>query len=386
MGMTKRDYYEILGVNRNVSQEEIKRAYRRLALKFHPDKNPGDKSAEENFKEVAEAYEVLSDSQKRANYDRFGHAGLEEAFRGAGFDWTDFTHFDDFSDIFGGLEDLLSGFGLDTGLFGRTWTRRRRGPARGSDLEYNLEVSFIQAAKGHETTISVPRYEVCSNCRGEGHEPGTKKTTCSNCGGSGQIRTTQGFFTLSQTCGRCRGEGTIIEAPCSKCRGQGRVRITRKIQVKVPPGVETGSILRISGEGESGLRGGPRGDLYVSIKVTPHEFFERSNDDIICEVPISFTQAALGAEVVVPTLDGRVKLKVPAGTQTGKVFCLRGKGVKSLRGHGKGDELLKVVVETPTHLTREQRGLLQQFAKMSGEDVNPITTSFMDRIKKAFGK
>ncbi len=384
--MTKRNYYEVLGVDRNASQDEIKRVYRRLALKYHPDRNPDDKSAEENFKEVAEAYEVLSDPQKRTNYDRFGHAGLEGAFKGAGFDWADFTHFGDFGDIFGGLEDFFRAFGIDTGLFETFWTRRRAGPARGSDLEYDLEVSFIQAAKGYETTIRVPRYEACSNCKGEGAEPGTRRTRCPNCGGAGQVRMSRGFFTISQTCGQCHGDGTIIETPCSNCRGQGRVRISRKIQIRVPPGVQTGSRLRITGEGEVGLRGGPRGDLYVFIKVAPHEFFERSNNDIICEVPISFTKAALGAEVVVPTLDGRVKLKVPPGTQTGKVFRLKGKGIQSLRGYGKGDEFVRIVVETPTHLNREQKRLLQQFAKISGENVNPITKSFMDRIKEVFGK
>lgn len=384
--MTKRDYYEVLGVDRNASQDEIKRVYRRLALKYHPDRNPDDKSAEEKFKEVAEAYEVLSNPQKRANYDQFGHAGLEGAFRGAGFNWADFTHFGDFSDIFGGLEDFLRGFGVDTGPFETFWTRRRTGPARGSDLEYDLEVSFIQAAKGYETAIRIPRYEACSNCKGEGAEPGTRRTRCPNCGGAGQVRSSRGFFTISQTCGRCHGEGTVVETPCSKCRGQGRVRISRKIQIRVPPGVETGSRLRITGEGEAGLRGGPRGDLYVFIKVKPHEFFERSNNDIICEVPVSFTQAALGTEVIVPTLDGKVKLNVPPGTQTGKVFRLKGKGVQSLHGYGKGDEFVRIAVEIPTHLNREQKRLLQEFAKISGEDVNPITKSFMDRIKKAFGK
>lgn len=380
--MAKRDYYEVLGVSRGASQQEIKRAYRRLALKYHPDKNPDDGESEERFKEAAEAYEALSDSQKRANYDRFGHAGLEGTFRGAGFDWADFSHFGDFGDIFGGLEDFFRGFGVDTGLFETFWTGRRSGPARGSDLEYDLDISFLQAARGHQTTISVSRYEVCGNCRGDGAEPGTVRRTCSSCGGSGQVRMTQGFFTISRTCGRCRGQGSIIQSPCSKCRGQGRVRIARKIQIKVPPGVETGNRLRITGEGEAGLRGGPRGDLYVFIKVAPHEFFQRSNDDIICEVPISFTQAALGAEIDVPTLDGRVKLKIPSGTQTGKIFRLRGKGLQSLRGYGRGDELVRVTVETPTHLNREQRRLLEQLEKIGGQKISPIAESFIDRLKR----
>lgn len=361
--MTKRDYYEILGVSREASQEEIKRVYRKLALKYHPDKNPGDEAAEEKFKELAEAYEVLSDSKKRTNYDQFGHAGVDGAFRGRGFDWSDFSHFGDFSDIFTGLDDLFRGFGVDMGMFGGG-RRRRTGPLKGSDLEYELEVSFLDAARGYETTISIPRNEVCGNCRGDGAEPGTRRKDCPSCGGSGQLRTVQGFFSISRTCSRCQGEGTIVENACSKCRGSGRIRVKRKIRIKVPSGIETGNSLRIAGEGEAGSRGGPRGDLYVLIRVRAHEFFQRLNDDIICEVPISFTQAALGSEIEVPTLDGRVKLKVPAGTQPGKLFRLKGKGIRSLRGYGYGDELVRIMVEIPSRLSREQKELLRRFSSL----------------------
>jgi molecular chaperone DnaJ len=381
----KRDYYEVLGVNKGASPEEIKRAYRRLALKYHPDRNPGDKQAEESFKEAAEAYEVLSDSQKRATYDQFGHAGVEGAFRGKGFEWSDFSHFTDFGDIFSGFEDLFRGFGIDTDFFGTMGGGRRRA-RQGADLRYDLEITFLQAAEGHIATVSVPRYEPCKHCKGSGVKPGTRRVKCPVCGGSGQVRTSAGFFSISQTCQQCKGEGTVIKTPCPKCNGRGRVREVKKIEVRIPAGVEDGSRLRLQGEGEAGLQGGSRGDLYIVIRVRSHEIFERQGDDVLCQFPISFTQAALGTEIDVPTLNGKVRMKIPPGTQSGKVFRLKGKGIQNLRGFGKGDELVGIIVETPTHLSQEQKMLLKKFAEISGEEVHPLSKSFMDKLKKVFKK
>ena len=383
--MAKKDYYEILGVNKDSSPEEIKRAYRKLAVKHHPDKNPGDKADEERFKEISEAYEILSDSQKRATYDQFGHAGLDGAFKGGGFGWQDFTHFDDLRDIFGnfGLGDILKGFGVDSGLFGGASTRRG-GPARGADLGYEIGIEFNEAAFGVEKKIQVPRYETCSNCKGDGAKPGTKKVKCSSCGGSGSVNTVSGFFNISRTCEKCKGEGLQIKSPCPECNGLGRVRMTRKITVKIPPGVHSGSRLRMTGEGEAGLRGGPRGDLYIYINVEEHELFRRNGYDIICEVPVSFSQVVFGAEIDVPTLNGKVKMKVPQGTQSGKIFRLRDRGIPRLGGGGRGDEYVKVFMETPTNLNSEQKKLLREFAKSCGEDVNPIAKSFMSKVKRMF--
>ena len=383
--MAKRDYYEVLGVNKNASPDEIKRAYRKLAVKYHPDKNPGDKTAEDKFKETSEAYEILSDSQKRATYDQFGHAGVEGAFKGGGgFGWQDFTHFDDLKDIFGewGLGDILSGFGINAGAFGGGGRRARRGPARGSDLGYELQIEFNEAAFGIQKTIKIPRYEICSTCKGDGAKPGTKKVKCSACGGEGQISTASGFFSVSRTCDKCRGEGVFIKTPCSDCNGLGRMKVTRKITVKVPAGVHSGVRLRVSDEGEAGLRGGPRGDLYVYIEVKDHPIFKRDGYDIICEVPISFSQAVFGSEVDVPTLKGKVKMKIPAGTQSGKVFRLREKGIPMLRSYGKGDEYVKLYVETPTKLNADQKKLLEEFAKACGEDNAPASKSFMEKVKR----
>jgi len=369
--LAKRDYYEVLGVSKNVSQDEIKKAYRKSALKYHPDKNPGNKESEEKFKEATEAYEVLKDSQKRAAYDQFGHSlgGGLGGFEGFGRESGGFS--DVFSEVF---EDIF-----ETGP-----RRRAARPARGSDLQYELEVSFKDSAFGIDKTIKIPREEVCNNCNGNGAKPGTGKRRCSTCGGTGQIRISQGFFSLARTCNRCGGEGETIEAPCPTCRGSGRVRVERKIEVKIPPGVEDGMRLRVSGEGEAGIRGGPRGDLYVLIHVQPSDIFERHNNDLICEIPITFIQAALGSEIEVPTLDGRATIKIPPGTQGNKVFRLKGKGMSSVRGYGKGDLHVRVIVEVPTNLNARQKALLEEFARASGEDVNPMSKSFMDKIKDAF--
>lgn len=356
--MAKRDYYEVLGVSRDASPEEIKQAYRKLAVRYHPDKNPHNrKEAEEKFKEVSEAYEVLSDSQKRAAYDQFGHSGVGGGF-GAGF-----SGFETFSREFAGM-DLGDIFG---DFFGGIFGGRRERPSgrrRGADLEYTINISFEEAAFGTEKIIKLSRYDVCPRCKGEGIEPGSKKVVCPDCGGRGEVRVTQGFFSLTRTCPRCRGEGNIIQNPCSKCRGEGRVRASRKIKVKIPAGVQNGSQLRVAGEGEAGPKGGRRGDLYLLIYVQPHKIFRREGNDVICEVAISFPQAALGAEIEVPTLRGSVKIKIPPGTQSHKIFRLRGKGIKDIYGYGQGDEIIKVVVRTPTHLNSEQKKLLQRFQEI----------------------
>ncbi len=385
--MSKRDYYEILGVSKNASEDEIKRAYRRLALKYHPDKNPENhQEAEEKFKETCEAYEVLSDSQKRRTYDQFGHEGLRGAFKGAGgFDWSDFTHFTDLEDVVDNFSDIFSGFGIDSSGFGFGGSRAHRGgPRRGSSLRVEVEITLQEAAKGTEKVVRVPRSEGCPVCRGTGAKPGTKKISCPECQGRGQIQTMGGFFTISRTCAHCAGEGKIVQTPCSKCRGTGRVKVERRIHLKVPAGVDTGLRLRIAGEGEAGTRGGRPGDLYVDIYVQTDDMFERHGNDLVCEVPISFTQAALGAETEVPTLNGKVKMRVPAGTQSGRIFRLRGKGMPDVHGYGRGDELVKVIVETPTGLNAKQRGLLEQFAKECGENVNPLSRSFMEKVKRLF--
>lgn len=383
---TKRDYYEILGVKKDATKDDIKKAYRNLALKHHPDRVAAEqkKEAEERFKEISEAYAVLSDDQKRAQYDQFGHAGIdsryssEDIFKGADFS----SIFEDLG--FGGsiFEDVFGGFNVF-----ETGRGRKKGPRRGSDLQYDIEISFRESAFGSERTIVIPRYEACTDCRGEGVAPGSSKIKCPKCSGAGQIRTTAGFgFYISRTCDKCGGEGSIIKNLCPRCKGTGRVSVERKIQVKIPAGVETGTRLRISGEGEAGLKGGPRGDLYVLIYVRPHDIFARQADDIICEVPINFVQAALGAEVEVPTLDGRAKMKVPSGTQSGKIFRLKGRGIQSLHRYGKGDEMVRIIVETPANLTEEQKELLRKFEQLSTDRTNPIEKSFMEKIKNLFSK
>lgn len=380
--MTKRDYYEILGVNKDASVDEIKKKYRKLAMKYHPDRVSPEKrkEAEEQFKEISEAYAVLSDSNKRTQYDRFGHAGInnqysaEDIFRG-----TDFSSiFEDLGFGSGSIfEDLFSGFGFSTS------SRSRRGLRRGANLEYELQLSLEEAATGIEKLINIRRREPCPVCKGEGTRPGTKKSTCPICKGAGQVGQSAGFFTIARTCDSCHGEGVIIKDPCKKCRGTGKERVERKINVKVPPGVDTGSHLRVRGEGEPGAQGGPRGDLYILIRLKPHKIFERHHNDIYCKVPISFVQAALGTEIEVPTLyDQKIKMKIPAGTQSEKIFRITGKGLVDLRGYGRGDQYVKVHVSVPTNLTNQQKKLLLEFAKLSGEDVK--NESIAEKIKKAF--
>lgn len=383
--MAKQDYYEVLGVSRDVSQEEIKKAYRKLAVKYHPDKNPG-KDSEEKFKEAAEAYEVLSDPQKRTQYDQYGHKGIQAEFsRGGGFGGFGFDLEEALRMFNGAFAGSRGGGSIFDNFFGGGTAEREGVGQRGANLRYDLEISLKEAALGIETAIQVPRPETCSVCQGTGAKPGTKTVACSTCGGSGQVRYSQGFFSVRQTCNRCRGEGRVIETPCGNCRGEGRVRNRRKILAKVPPGVETGSRLRMAGEGEAGLRGAPPGDLYIVIHVKEHEIFERHGNDLLCEVPISFSQAALGAEVPVPTLDGSVKMKIPAATQTGKVFRLKGKGITNLRGYGKGHQYVRVVVETPAKLNEKQKAMLREFAKSGGENNHPLKKNFLEKLKRALG-
>lgn len=367
--MEEKDYYKILGVDRSASDEELKKAYRRLAQEHHPDKHKGDKAVEERFKRINAAYEVLKDPDKRAQYDRFGYVGAQgpgPGYRDAGFGA-------DFQDIFG---EVFSEF------FGGA--RRRPGPERGADLRYDLDIKFEEAAFGTEKTINIPRTSGCSVCGGTGASPGTSPALCPTCKGAGQVRFQQGFFSISRTCSSCRGAGSIIKDPCAECRGTGHVRTTSKLTVKVPPGVDIGSRLRISGEGEGGERGGPPGDLYIVLNVEPHPIFRRENDDIVCEVPVSFPQAALGAEIEVPTLDGPVKLKVPAGTQSGKVFRLKGKGIASLQTGRRGDAQIIIRVETPAKLNKRQRELLEEFAEISGEETMPLKKNFFSKVKEIF--
>jgi molecular chaperone DnaJ len=372
---SKRDYYEVLGVARNASDEELKKAYRRLAIQLHPDRNPGNKEAEERFKEVNEAYQVLSDPDRRARYDRLGHAAFE-GHPGGGFGGFDFSQgFEEvFSDIFGDF-------------FGAGRSRSRSHSRRGDDLRYDLEIDFVEAARGVEKTISFQRLATCEACSGSGARSGAAGVrTCPNCRGTGQVRTQQGFFSISTTCGQCRGEGMIIADPCPKCQGQGRTRRAQSLSVRIPAGVDNGSRLKLRGEGEAGSSGGPGGDLYVVIHVREHELFARQGNDVVVEVPVSFPQAALGGEIEVPTLDGKVKVKVQAGTQSGKVMRLKGRGFPDLHGYGRGDELVKIMVETPRRLSPRQRELLEEFARASGEDVNhPMSKGFVDKLKQMFG-
>lgn len=368
--MAKRDYYEVLGASRTAGADEIKKAYRKQALKYHPDRNPGDKAAEDKFKEASEAYEVLSDSQKRTAYDQFGHS----AASGQGF---------------GGFEQGFSGFGDMFGdifgdFFGGGGSRGSR-PSRGADLEYTLEIEFEESVFGYEEVVDIPRLETCGDCGGDGAAPGTKRESCNTCNGTGQITVSQGFFSMKSACNRCGGQGSIIRVPCSRCHGRGQVKIKRKINVKVPAGVDNGSRLRISGEGESGLNNGPRGDLYVAIRVKSHHLFTRRGDDIICQIPISFVQASLGVQIEAPTLNGKAGLKIPAGTQSGKFFKLRGKGAPNVYGRGRGDEHIQIIVETPSKLNQKQRSLLEEFARVSGEEVHPISKNFWDKAKELLG-
>jgi molecular chaperone DnaJ len=372
--MAKRDYYKILDVARDASEADIKKAYRRLAMKMHPDRNPGDKASEEQFKEAKEAYEVLSDAQKRAIYDQHGHAGLD-AQRGAGAGVNPGEAFGDiFGDVFG---DIFGG-------------QRRGGRSqvfRGADLRYELELDLSQAVFGAAMEIDVPKLSECETCHGSGAAKGSNPIQCETCHGAGTVRVSQGFFQLQQTCPRCRGSGKIVKNPCDTCLGQGRVRRTKKLSVKIPPGVDNGDRIRLSGEGEAGRNGGPAGDLYVEVQVRPHEIFEREGEHLSCEVPVSFVTAALGGTVLVPTLDGQVSLKIPAETQSGKVFRLRDKGVKPVRGGARGDLFCKVMVETPVKLSGEQKEMLKKFEASLKSDESrhsPREEGFFEGVKRFF--
>ena len=352
--MTKRCYYEILSVSRNATEEDIKKSYRRLAMQYHPDRNPGDREAEERFKEAAEAYEVLSDPQKREIYNQYGHEGLSS---------SGFQGFSGFEDIFSSFGDIFGDiFGFSNGR-GRSRTSARAG----ADLRYDLQISFMEAAFGLNKDIETEKLARCHECGGSGSAPGTSPEVCPRCRGRGQVTQSSGFFSISSICPNCRGQGQIITQPCRNCRGGGREKIKKTVQIKIPAGVETGSRLRLRGEGEQGEYGGPNGDLYIFIHVQEHEFFQRSDDDIICRVPISFVQAALGDSIEVPTLTGTEKLKIPRGTQGGKIFRLKGKGIAHLRGFGRGDQIIETVVTIPTNLNRRQEEILKEFDRISNE-------------------
>lgn len=377
--MSKRDYYEVLGVSKNASAAELKKAYKRLAMKYHPDRNAGDKEAEaeKNFKEAKEAFEILNDEQKRAAYDQFGHAGVDQSMGGGpgGFHGGN----GNFSDIFGDVFSDIFGGGRGPG----------GGPRanRGSDLRYNLEMSLEDAVNGKSVKIRVPTFVSCTTCNGTGAKKGSSAQTCSTCHGQGQVRMQQGFFSVQQTCPTCHGKGTVIKDPCGACHGQGRVQEHKTLSVKIPPGVDTGDRIRLAGEGEAGENGGPAGDLYVQVNVMAHEIFSREGEHLFCEVPIPFTVAALGGELEVPTLGGKVMLKIPAGTQTGKMFRMRGKGVKPIRGTTNGDLLCRVIVETPINLTENQKDLLKQFEEAvggHGSKHSPNSNNWVNGVKKFF--
>ena len=378
--MAKKDYYEVLGVKRDASEDELKKAYRKLAMKWHPDRNPDNPKAEEHFKEAKEAYEILTNSQKRAAYDQFGHAGVDPSAGGAAGAGAGFGGFGDaFGDIFG---DIFGGAGGGGG-------RGRSTVYRGADLRYNLEISLEEAARGTETRIRIPAMEECETCHGSGAKPGTKPTTCTTCSGHGQVRMQQGFFSIQQTCPRCQGTGKMVANPCGTCSGSGRVKKHKTLAVKIPAGVDEGDRIRLSGEGEAGVNGGPTGDLYVVIQIKQHSVFTRDHNDLHCEMPISFTTAALGGEIEIPTLDGYAKIKIPAETQSGKVFRLRGKGIKGVRSTAHGDLMCHVIVETPVSLTSRQKELLQEFESISNKDSarhNPRAKSWMDRVKEFFAE
>jgi len=371
--MSKRDYYEVLGVSRTANDTEIKSAYRRLAIRFHPDKNPGDASAEEKFKEAAEAYAVLSDTEQRHRYDRFGHAGVSGA---AGQSWG--------APGFGGIEDILGDlFGFSDVFGGGRGGSRRSAAQRGADLRYDLEITLEEAFKGMTAQLRIPRLESCETCSGKGAAPGTEPENCSNCGGTGQVRYQQGFFSVARTCQPCHGSGRVIKTPCEECRGAGRIEREKQMEVKIPAGVETGSRLRVQGEGESGTQGGPSGDLYVVIHLAEHERFERQGSNLYASQPLTFAQAALGSDVYVQTIEGEEKIKVPAGTQTGTVFRIKGNGMPVLGGRGRGDLFVAVSVVTPTSLTREQRKLLEQLAVVENKDLED--KGLVDKVRDIFG-
>jgi molecular chaperone DnaJ len=379
METQKRDYYEVLGVERSATGEEVKRAYRKLAVKFHPDKNPDDAHAEENFKELGEAYDVLMDPEKRAAYDRFGHAAFAPG--GAGFGPGTFHDpFEIFREVFGG-----GGFGggIFETLFG-SGGARSEDRRRGSDLRYDMEIKLEEAAFGAEKQIEIEKLDACDKCGGTGAEPGSHRTRCSTCGGRGQVVSSRGFFHISQTCPRCHGAGEIIEKPCQKCHGEGRIEKLSRVNLKIPAGIREGTRLRSLANGEAGVDGGPAGDLYVVIHIKEHKIFQREGDDLYCEVPIPFSVAALGGEIDVPTLEGRAHLKVPVGTQSGQMFKLRGKGIINVNGRGHGDLFARLIVEVPSRLNAEQRRKLEEFAALCGEENTPMRKSFFERAKEFF--
>jgi molecular chaperone DnaJ len=377
MATEKRDYYEVLAVSRTSTEEEVKRSYRKLAVKYHPDKNPDDPHAEEKFKELGEAYDVLMDADKRAAYDRFGHAAFAQGAPGRGGGFHD--PFDIFREVFGGG----GGGGIFETFFGGA-TTDREGRQRGSDLRYDMQITLEEAAFGVEKEIEVRKLDTCAKCGGKGSEPGSRTINCPSCGGRGQVISSRGFFQVSQTCPRCRGVGQIVEKPCRACEGEGRAENTSRIKLKIPAGIADGSRLRSSGNGEAGIRGGGGGDLYVVIHIKEHAIFQREEDNLYCEVPISFTLAALGGEIAVPTLEGKANLKVPAGTQSGQVFKLRGKGIVNVNARDRGDLLARLLVEVPTRLNGEQRQKLEEFAALCGEENSPLHKSFFDRAKEFF--
>ena len=380
MATDKRDYYNVLGVERTAAAEEIKRAYRKLAVKFHPDKNPDDPHAEEKFKELGEAYDVLMDPEKRAAYDRFGHAAFAQG--GAGFGAGGFHDpFEIFREVFGG-----GGFGggIFETFFGGGPSQRTDDRRRGSDLRYDIEIKLEEAAFGADKTIEIAKLDACDKCHGSGAEPGSGRVNCPTCGGRGQVISSRGFFHISQTCPRCHGAGEIIEKACQKCGGEGRVEKLSQIKLKIPAGIREGTRLRSAGNGEAGIGGGQRGDLYVVIHIKEHKIFHREADDLYCELPIPFSAAALGGEIDVPTLEGKAHLKVPAGTQSGQAFKLRGKGIANVNGRSHGDLFARLIVEVPSHLNAEQRRKLEEFAALCGDENTPIRKSFFERAKEFF--
>ena len=374
--MSKRDLYETLGVNRDAGEDEIKKAYKKLAMKHHPDRNPDNPKAEAMFKDAKEAYEILSNPDKRAAYDRYGHAGVDPQQGAGGFGAGGQDFAQAFGDIFG---DLFGGGGGGG-------NRGRNGPYRGADLRYNLEIGLEEAARGTETRIRVPTMDSCETCHGSGAKPGSQPSTCNTCDGRGQVRMQQGFFSIQQTCPRCHGSGKLITNPCGTCQGAGRVRKSKTLSVKIPAGIDEGDRIRLSGEGEAGSAGAPPGDLYVVVQIRAHPVFQREHNDLHCEMPVSFTTAALGGEIEIPTLDGHAKLRIPAETQSGQVFRLRGKGIKALRGGGQGDLMCHVVVETPVKLSERQKELLRELETINRADDshNPRAKSWMDKVKEFF--
>ncbi len=373
--MAKRDFYEVLGVDRGAEMEEIKKAYRKLALKFHPDRNPNDKAAEEKFKELGHAYEILSDPQSRAAYDQYGHAAFDSRARARS------SGFHDPSDIF---REVFGNSSIFEDLFGGGGERRSGGARRGDDLRYDMELTFLEAALGCEKEVKVTKLGACESCHGSGAEHGATAKVCSVCGGRGQVISSRGIFSIAQTCPRCEGAGRVIDKPCRTCGGAGRREQTTQIKIKIPAGVESGSRLRSSGNGEAGVQGGPPGDLFVVLHVKRHDIFSRDGDDLLCEIPVSFVQAALGDTIKVPTLTEQAEIKVPPGTQAGSVFRLKGRGVRNVQGYGHGDLLVRVQIEVPARLNAAQRAKLEEFAKLCDENVHPMSKSFLEKARSLF--